>query len=508
MSHLLTPEEQDSIWEAAGGEIQSLTVARLYYAEGSSWTYNGEYGALALVAEEGCRYLRLINLETLALTWQQELFLEFDYQSPESFFHTFEGDNCVMGLSFADEAEAQAFYSAVCPQGSRKASFSNSPSSASSASSAPPVPMLKANSMPGMATGGGAGMAAGGRSKSSTMVNRSTNAPGVPASPLPPRPVPPTNTLTLPSGASSSSASLSVPSISPSSDHVTVPPTSLSSPTYSPPTSSSSLQVPQPQPEQKKRGSLIIRRKNKGGGGGSTIISSKAKTVNKWFKKMQDSLGLGADEGATLELGGPTNFRHESHIGWDPVNGFEINNIPPEWRKLFQAAGVKKSELRDGQTAKFIMDTVAEATMGLNPTAGNHAAPPPPLPNLPPTPPPPTMGGGGYAPAPPPPAPPASGPAPPPPPSAGFAPAAPPPPTALAGGGGAAMGGGSLLAGLQNAKLRSAEERPVVDLSQLNEEQGASLADTLAKAMAARRENLAEGGGSDEDFNSDDEWSD
>jgi hypothetical protein len=59
-----------------------------------------------------------------------------------------------------------------------------------------------------------------------------------------------------------------------------------------------------------------------------------------------------------VEISAPRDFRHLSSIGWTPENGFEIRNIPPEWRKLFQAAGVKKSELKDKDTAAFVMDII------------------------------------------------------------------------------------------------------------------------------------------------------
>ena len=60
------------------------------------------------------------------------------------------------------------------------------------------------------------------------------------------------------------------------------------------------------------------------------------------------------------EISGPTNFSHDSHIGWDPVNGFDINNIPPEWKKLFKEAGVKKSDLENKETAMFLVETIAQ----------------------------------------------------------------------------------------------------------------------------------------------------
>ena len=75
-----------------------------------------------------------------------------------------------------------------------------------------------------------------------------------------------------------------------------------------------------------------------------------------------------------FELSGPSGFRHESHIGWDPSNGFDIRNIPPEWKALFKAAGVKKSELQDGATAQFVMNTVADTLLN------QQSQPPPPVP--------------------------------------------------------------------------------------------------------------------------------
>lgn len=178
---------------------------------------------------------------------------------------------------------------------------------------------------------------------------------------------------------------------------------------------------------------------------------------------------------------------------------------------------MKKSELRDANTAKFIMDTVAEATVGLNPTAqpgqggppppvpphGPSHGPPPPVPphhspNAPPPPPTPS--------APPPPSPsapplPPSAPAAPAPP-AFSAPGAPPPPPVASGGG---FSGGSLAAQLSSAQLKSVDDRALPSLNNLNEEQSHTLADTLARAMAARRVDLH---ADDEELDSGDEWSD
>jgi hypothetical protein len=37
-----------------------------------------------------------------------------------------------------------------------------------------------------------------------------------------------------------------------------------------------------------------------------------------------------------VPISGPSGFEHRSHIGWDPTNGFDIRNIPPEWKALFK----------------------------------------------------------------------------------------------------------------------------------------------------------------------------
>ena len=214
---------------------------------------------------------------------------------------------------------------------------------------------------------------------------------------------------------------------------------------------------------------------------------SKSKSKKKGFfsKVTSDFVGIfsqDAKEPDNFVLSGPSGFRHESHIGWDPENGFDVNNIPAEWRKLFRAAGVKKSELTDAHTAKFIMQTVTEAMA----EDGSGGAPPPPPP--PGGPPPPPAGGPPPPPPPPGPPPPTGGPPPP-----GGAPRA-------AGGGGQ---GGDLLSQIQQGTTLKKVEEEEPDLKALDSGKQANLANTLAAAMAARR-----GGLSGEQQDEEDEWDD
>jgi len=58
---------------------------------------------------------------------------------------------------------------------------------------------------------------------------------------------------------------------------------------------------------------------------------------------------------------------------------------------------------------------------------------------------------------------------------------------------------------LSSAHLKSAGDRSLPDLANMNAEQSSTLADTLAKAMAARRVDMRV---DDDEIDSGDEWSD
>jgi len=93
-------------------------------------------------------------------------------------------------------------------------------------------------------------------------------------------------------------------------------------------------------------------------------------------------------------IGGPTDFSHDTHVGWDQARGFEVRNIPPEWKKLFEASGVTDEELKDPETRKILIDTVRASMYTGAPVAPVAPAAPPPPPA--PTPPPPPPGSGAF----------------------------------------------------------------------------------------------------------------
>ena len=66
----------------------------------------------------------------------------------------------------------------------------------------------------------------------------------------------------------------------------------------------------------------------------------------------------GGGGGQELVIGLPTNFQHITHIGWDEQKGFQVENLPPEWKNLFKTAGIKRKDLENKDTAKLIVDAL------------------------------------------------------------------------------------------------------------------------------------------------------
>ena len=56
---------------------------------------------------------QVFDMDNSQRIWEQELYNEMVYKNPTSTFHTFEGESAVIGLSFADNREAEDFKGAV-----------------------------------------------------------------------------------------------------------------------------------------------------------------------------------------------------------------------------------------------------------------------------------------------------------------------------------------------------------------------------------------------------------
>lgn len=397
-------------------QVHAVAAVRLYLSEAQqAWEWTKVSGAVALATtNEPGRYLYVVDLSNNSVPLSQEIYENFGYEAPREFFHSFEMDDCVAGLSFADASDAKAFYQAV----------------------------------------------------------RGTNAPttGLPQRPPPPatRPPPPAYGHSLP------------PTPPAPSNPAPTPPAPYSQPApASPQQLTKSSSAPHPS------AAAAAGSKKKGGGG--------------FFTKLKSAFGA-TDAPEDFVVSDPRGFRHESHIGWDPDAGFEIRNIPPEWRKLFQAAGVRKADLRDAETAKFVMNVIGETMLNPQlddaPSQRHHEAPPPPS-HAP-------SSGGGSAPPPPPPPPAPKAPPAPGLPTVKSAPHGSPRPAPQRDVRGDLMN--SIKQGTELRKVDPNDPKPggLPDINNMNPTDSKNLVDTLALAMASRR-NAIQTVDEEED---DEEWSD
>ncbi|XP_041459013.1 neural Wiskott-Aldrich syndrome protein-like isoform X2 [Lytechinus variegatus] len=110
-SKLLTPQENETFFSLIGNRSASVAtaVAQVYFYE-NGW--NKKYcGVTSFVKDNEKRsyFIRIFDLQSGRMLWEQELYNQFKYDTPESFFHMFATDHCWAGLNFADEVEANGF---------------------------------------------------------------------------------------------------------------------------------------------------------------------------------------------------------------------------------------------------------------------------------------------------------------------------------------------------------------------------------------------------------------
>eukprot|EP00794_Sanderia_malayensis_P003079 gene3079-3544_t len=342
-SSLLKDHENKEVYELIGKRCVTLATAvvQVYMALPSSrdkWTKR--YVGVATVTKDNLRksyFIKVIDLASKKMVWEQELYSQFVYSAVQPYFHTFEADSCNAALNFASQQEAETFRYKI----EEKL-----------------------------------------RAKEQRKIERK-------------------NQMTKKGPAPDRSASTLRPS---NENQNRGPPPRSSSP--SPPVN------------------------NQNNNAKKSVESKKNEKNKKKGKLTKHDIGL------------PSDFRHVGHVGWDPKGGFDVNNIDPKWKKLFDNAGITEKELQDEETSNFIYDFV-ESHGGIDLALESFNKPSAPLPSpphdagLPPPPPPsrnaPRAPTGRSGPLPPPP-PPSRGTAPPPPPPSRSSGAPPPPPPSRVGG--------------------------------------------------------------------------
>ncbi|KAI5949016.1 hypothetical protein KGF57_004978 [Candida theae] len=118
---ILTTQDKEKIKRTipkASNKIIDATVARLYiaYPDPTKWVYTGLVGAIALVDDlvGHTFFLKLVDITGhRGVVWDQELYVDFEYNQDRKFFHTFEIEDCLVGLLFEDTNDASHFYKRV-----------------------------------------------------------------------------------------------------------------------------------------------------------------------------------------------------------------------------------------------------------------------------------------------------------------------------------------------------------------------------------------------------------
>ncbi|KDQ53834.1 hypothetical protein JAAARDRAFT_136440, partial [Jaapia argillacea MUCL 33604] len=117
----LTTEEKAKVKSAvptSSNKIFTAGLARIYYAhpDPNQWAYAGLQGALVFLRDnnKNSSYFRMVDLNgTRGVIWEHELYDSLEYFQDRPFFHSFAGDECMIGFVFAEESEARTFYKKV-----------------------------------------------------------------------------------------------------------------------------------------------------------------------------------------------------------------------------------------------------------------------------------------------------------------------------------------------------------------------------------------------------------
>jgi len=294
----LNETERKAIEGAIGSNcyIHCSAAVRLYFAPAGSnyWTYTQLMGVAILLTDRTLNsyFIRLLDLNTKETLFQQEFYNNFQYVSTsKQWFHVFEIADGIAGFSFADQTEAQRFFSSVITCKTKALS-------------------------------------------SKELIARTVSTPNL--------------NYDNYRGSKTDSFLMKAPRDRPN------------------PEGNYESAKDRKKREERERKEEKLRRKRE-----------------QKLKKEQEKHDAGRKP---MIIDGPTMVAHVSHIGWDPANGFQIRNIPPEWKMLFKSAGVRRADLENPETAAFIYATVATAMASgarpppAPPTASVPASRPPPAP--------------------------------------------------------------------------------------------------------------------------------
>ncbi|KAM7397322.1 hypothetical protein PAMP_020305 [Pampus punctatissimus] len=104
---------------------------------------------------------------------------------------------------------------------------------------------------------------------------------------------------------------------------------------------------------------------------------------------LPDSTSVRRNRQCKIGLHKKNTVKDIGHVTWDPNTGFDLNNLDPELKNLFDMCGISEAQLKDRETSKVIYDFI-EKKGGMEavknelrrqappPSSGSSRPPPPP----------------------------------------------------------------------------------------------------------------------------------
>merc|ERR1712129_199746 len=111
-------EENRKVQQLLGEKLisKSTAVVQLYTSQGGQWQHIVT-GVACLSKDSNRRsfYIQVINMDQSRMQWEQEIYAEIQFKQADSDskIFTFEAENSMVLLSFADQKEANEFNNAI-----------------------------------------------------------------------------------------------------------------------------------------------------------------------------------------------------------------------------------------------------------------------------------------------------------------------------------------------------------------------------------------------------------
>ncbi|KAJ8245311.1 hypothetical protein GJAV_G00269430 [Gymnothorax javanicus] len=270
-SILLTPQENDCLFNYLGRKCITLcsAVVQVFAADRNSSWMKRCCGVACLVKDNPQRsyFIRVFDIKDGKMMFEQEFYNNFSISCSRSYFISFAGDTCQMGLNFANEEEARLFRAAAGELISRR----------------------------------------------QRKTEKRRDPPNGPALPM------------------------------------------------------ATVDIKNPEINNVRFHNNNIMHSN---------FSKDKKKVKGKRKKLTKA-----------DIGTPSNFQHIGHVGWDPNTGFDLNNLDPELKNLFDMCGISEAQLKDKETSKVIYDFIEKkgGVEAVKNELRRQAPPPPPSRGPPPS---------------------------------------------------------------------------------------------------------------------------